>query len=136
VKNSYQEIKEEEHLRHLLVFGKHDQTIQVALIHDADEDGHVRGLVTKAELPAQDSGVVTAVHILTQDPLDWRLGHNDPRILLGTSNGGIQDMRFHALFREEEPDGGIHIFSPKMLSEFTRLYKGKMVSIIKKKGSH
>ncbi|KAI8336762.1 hypothetical protein BC941DRAFT_502954 [Chlamydoabsidia padenii] len=124
VKNTTKEIEEEAHLRHLLVFGKPDQSVQVALIHNADDKSkRIRGQVTQTELPSKVSGNITAIHILTQDTHDPRLGFNDPRILVGTSTGYIQVFRFQAVFKRQNTKSGIHILSAQTLSEFAQYHQ-------------
>ncbi|CAO3592672.1 unnamed protein product [Absidia cylindrospora] len=111
VQKSTKEILQEKHLRHLLVLGKRDQSVQVALLHDtSDDDQHcrVRGRVTDLKLPSQAPGDITAIHVLPQSNLDKRLGYGDPRIFVGTSEGYIQVLRFQALFRKQMIDG-LHI---------------------------
>ncbi|ORZ20440.1 hypothetical protein BCR42DRAFT_207954 [Absidia repens] len=120
VQKSTTEILQEKHLRHLLVLGKRDQSVQVALLHDTSNDhrhSRIRGRVTDLKLPALAVGDITAIHVLPQSNFDMRLGYSDPRIFVGTSEGYIQVLRFQALFRKQMVDG-LHILHGYTWTDF------------------
>lgn len=103
-------MQKQEHVRHLLAFGKRDQSLHVALLHDAGSPGNrVRGQVINVELPSERTGGdITTLHILTQCTRDLRLGYGDPRVFVGLSDGYIHVLRFKALFKEQALNG-LHV---------------------------
>ncbi|KAI9309240.1 hypothetical protein BJ944DRAFT_284751 [Cunninghamella echinulata] len=101
MKKSYKELINEEHLRHLLVFGKDNDSVLVALLQDKESEDCVYGTLTEVNLPLNCPGSITALHILPQNVYDRRKGYNDPRIFVGTSKGCLQVLRFKALLKKD-----------------------------------
>ncbi|KAI8093668.1 uncharacterized protein BX664DRAFT_385060 [Halteromyces radiatus] len=115
VKEDIHEILMEGRLRHLLVFGKRDQSVQAALLYEDQEN--VRGKVTEIHLPSKVSGDITAIHILPQNAHDLRFGFSDPRILVGTSKGHIQILRLIARL-QKQTHKRVNIVTAQTLTEF------------------
>ncbi|CAO3623333.1 unnamed protein product [Cunninghamella blakesleeana] len=99
MEKNYQELVKEKHLRHLLVFGKDNDSVIAVLLHDNQNDECVHGKSSEVSLPPNAPGAITALYILPQNLYDKRKGYNDPRILVGTSKGSLQVLRFKALLK-------------------------------------
>lgn len=121
MKKSYQELVNEKHLRHLLVFGKENDSVLAVLLHDDEKEDCVYGKLAEVSLPPNAPGAITALYILPQNLYDKRKGFNDPRILVGTSKGSLQVLRFKALLKLD-----ITIVPAQNYTEFIDYDNGKI----------